>query len=73
MRELRKITYRSYLDVNGAQYLKNPKEGLFHEFGEELVYSDEKQYSRTIAIIEDSESGQVYKVLPDYIKFENGQ
>lgn len=70
MRELRKVTYKSYITVNRPTNLKVPKVGWFHQFVEDPIYEDERYFSRTIAIIEDFETGQIYNVFPDQLQFE---
>ncbi|MDP2420092.1 hypothetical protein [Sediminibacterium sp.] len=68
MEDLRKVEYSSYNTVNGPKYTK-PKPGFFHRWADEIEYHDEKDFAVTYGIVEDAESGQVYKVIVDQIRF----
>lgn len=49
------------------------REGLFHQWGAELVYCSKTEtlMSRTIGIVEEKNSGKVYHVIPKCITFNN--
>jgi len=51
-------------------YYKNLSyKGLFHEWGQEAIETDQQGFGNfTVAIVED-ESGQVFTVNPNHIKF----
>lgn len=70
MEELRRAFIKGYLTVNGYKSLNPILKVNFHRWADDVIYEDDKAFSRTIGIVEDSESGQVYNVLPKDITFE---
>lgn len=82
-KELRKVAfaigYRNGFDPDMTdEELKEEHErtreraGFFHKWVEESDISPQTQelYTKTLALVEDIETGKMYKVEPDLIKFQ---
>lgn len=67
---LRKVDYSAYYTINGVEYAKAPKKGFFHSWGHDYVVENEKAFALTFGIIEDEETGQIFKVPVDRIQFK---
>lgn len=80
--KLRKITFSlAYYyfepDLTDEQQKEQEEEtrqrdGYFHKWVEESDISPQTQepYTKTLALVEDIETGKMYKVEPDLIKFQ---
>ena len=80
--KLRKITFSlAYYyfepDLTDEQHKEQEEEtrqrnGYFHKWVEESDISPQTQepYTKTLALVEDIETGKMYKVEPDLIKFQ---
>ena len=83
MTELRKVVFKLSSTECGffdhetdeeekeAEELQKEQEGLFHQWGDEIVTDEETgaKLQKTVGIIEDSK-GKIHKVEPELIKFE---
>lgn len=82
--ELRKVTfcigYRNGFDPDATEEERQhefertrERDGYFHKWVEESDVSPQtgEAYTKTLALVEDSESGKVYKVETDLVTFKN--
>lgn len=74
--DLRKVIYSTGGSNNPYERTEQDpphkeSEGLFHEWGETPTQSpyDERTFNKKVGIIEDSESGKVYEIPVENIKF----
>jgi hypothetical protein len=72
MEELRKVFYTAHYEVNELNF-HEPIQGFFHRFGDDINFNDGNPLPLTIGIVEDTKTGQVYKVPVDKFKFDNYQ
>lgn len=58
-----------YEDSDSIMMMRN---GYFHRFGDVICYDPKqgKNYQKTIAIVEEMETGDVFEVAPHCISFE---
>ena len=45
--------------------------GIFHEWGHEIVKTEDESYKNTYAIVEEQDTGKVFQVAPENIQFIN--
>lgn len=73
---LRTVTYTlstgdtpGFMDCSNEERTK--RKGLFHRWGDEIIYEDNRLFQRTYGIVEDIETGKIKLVIPEQIKFES--
>lgn len=66
--KLRPVEFTNYYVDSVVRGFKEPREGLFHQWGEIIAVDNDKYFSITVAVAEDQE-GQVYMVMPQTMRF----
>ncbi|WP_301869076.1 hypothetical protein [Bacteroides caecimuris] len=77
--ELRKVEYTledsenaglmDYEKESEREEITKTRKGLFHRWGDEIQIDNGKFYPVTFGIVEDSQTHQIYHIVPKRIKF----
>ena len=61
------------LGFEDPEGIKDERHGYFHQFGNIIVYDPKQElfFPKTVAIIEEIETGKVYEVSHHCFRFEN--
>jgi len=68
MDSLRNVQFTYYLKNDEYKNVEPPKAGLFHKWIEEKDTSN-SSFATTFALVEDAETGEIYKVVPEKMTF----
>lgn len=60
------------LDYNDSEGIMKERQGEFHRWGDTTTYDsqEQKMFQKTVAIVEEISTGQIYEIAPHCLKFE---